>query len=64
MTNNLLKKKPILTVEYVSFDGSMPRNEFEIKKKIISELRSLKSDRAGHINTINIDYAIDIVNRA
>lgn len=61
---NILKKQPILTVDYVSCDGSQPRNEFEIKKKIISELQALKSDRAGHINTINIDYAIDIVNRA
>lgn len=57
------EKKPVLTVEYVSFDGSVLRNEFEIKKKIISELKALKSDRAGHINTINIDYAIDIVRR-
>lgn len=63
MTNNLLKKKPILTVEYVSFDGSMPRNEFEIKKSIISKLESLKSDKAGYINTISIDHAIDIVRR-
>lgn len=61
---NILKKQPILTVDYATCDGSQPRNEFEIKKKIISELRALKSDRAGHINTINIDYAIDIVNRA
>ena len=58
------KKKPIFTVKYASFDGSKPRNEFEIKKKIVSELQALKSDRAGHINTINIDYAIDIVDRA
>ena len=64
MINNLLNKKPLLTLDYVSCDGSQPRNEFEIKKKIISELQALKSDRAGHINTINIDFAIDIVNRA
>lgn len=61
---NLLNKKPTLTIEHISFDGSTPRNEFEIKKKIISELRALKSDKVGHINTINIDRAIDIVSRA
>lgn len=60
----MLKKKLTLALDYVSCDGSQPRNEFEIKKKIISELQALKSDKAGHINTINIDYAIDIVNRA
>lgn len=54
----------MLTIDYVSFDGSQPRNEFEIKKKIISEFEALKSDKAGHINTINIDHAIDIVSRA
>lgn len=59
-----IKEEHILTLDYVSCDGSQPRNEFEIKKKIVSELQALKSDIAGHINTINIDYAIDIVNRA
>jgi hypothetical protein len=58
------KLKPILTLDYVSCEGSQLRNEFEIKEKIISELQALKSDKAGYINTINIDYAIDIVNRA
>ena len=64
MIGYLLNKQPMLTIDYVSFDGSQPRNEFEIKKKIISEFEALKSDKAGHINTINIDHAIDIVSRA
>ena len=55
---------PMLTIEYASCNGCQPRNEFEIKKKIISELKALKSDKPGHINTINIDRAIDIVSRA
>ena len=55
---------PLFTVEYMSCDGSKLRNEFEIKDRIISELNSLKSNKAGYINTINIDRAIDIVRRA
>lgn len=61
-----IKKEDIfdLNIAYASFDGSKPRNEFEIKEKIISELSKLKSDRLGHTNSISIDHAIDIVHRA
>ena len=58
-----INKKSILKLDYVSFDGNRPRNEFEIKEKIISEFQKLKSEKLGHINTINIDYAIDIIKR-
>lgn len=52
------------TVDSVSFNGSSPRNEFEIKNKIVDELQKLKSDKPGYINTIGIDRAIDIVLKA
>lgn len=39
-------------------------NEYELKKKIVSKLEKLKSDSAGSTNTISIDYAIEIVNKA
>ena len=58
-----IDKKTILQLDYISDDGSKIRNEFEIKEKIISELQKLKSDKLSHINSINIDYAIDIVKR-
>ena len=51
-------------VDYVSFDGSSPRNEFEIKKKIAEELQKFKSDKPGCINSISIDQAINIVLKA
>lgn len=58
------KKEPFLRLEYLYTDDSRPRNEYEIKKKIITEFEKLRSDSPGSINTINIDYAIEIVNRS
>ena len=57
-------KDPILKFECAFVDGSRPRSEYEIKRNIVSELEKLKSDSAGSINTISIDYAISIVNMA
>ena len=61
---SLFNKEPILELEYAYIDSSKPRNEFEIKDKIMGELQKLKSDKVGHINTINIDDAIEIVREA
>lgn len=61
MDKNILDKESFLIVEYASCDGSQPRNEFEIKKEIISELRKLKSDKPWSTNSISIDQAISIV---
>lgn len=61
---SVLTKDPILKFEYVFTNGSSPRNEYEIKRDIVSELEKLKSESPGSVNTISIDYAISIVNRA
>ena len=39
-------------------------SEYKTKQKIIKEFEKLKSNKPGHINTISIDHAIDIVNKA
>lgn len=57
-------KAPILTLEYAFTNCSKSRSEYEIKRDIVYELESLKSDSPGSTNTISIDYAISIVNRA
>ena len=61
---SILTKDPILKSECVFTNGSSPRNEYEIKRDIVSELEKLKSESPGSVNTISIDYAISIVNRA
>ena len=61
---SVLTKDPILKFEYVFTNGSSQRNEYEIKRDIVSELEKLKSESPGSVNTISIDYAISIVNRA
>ena len=38
--------------------------EYKVKQKIIKEFEKLKSNKPGHINTISIDQAIDIINKA
>ena len=55
---------PKFKVNFASFDCSKPRDEFEIKQKIVEELRELRSDKPGRINSISIDRAIDIVLKA
>lgn len=62
--NFMKNNKLILQLEYVFTNDSRSRSEYEIKRKIVSELEKLKSDRQGSINTISIDYAIEIVNKA
>lgn len=54
----------ILNNEPIYIDNLNARSEYEVKKKIVSELEQLKDDRAGSTNTISIDYAIKIVNKA
>lgn len=61
---SVLSKDPILKFECAFIDGSRPRNEHEIKRNIVSEFEKLKSDSPGSTNTISIDCAISIVNRA
>ena len=61
---SVLTKDPILKFEYVFTNGLSQRNEYEIKRDIVSELEKLKSESPGSVNTISIDYAISIVNRA
>lgn len=60
----IFDKKPFITFDYVSIDGSKPRFEYEIKEKIISELQKLKSDKPGSTNSISINRAIQIVKEA
>lgn len=54
----------LLVDEPIYLDSLNAKNEYEIKKKIVSELEKLKSDKPGSTNTISIDYAIKIVNKA
>lgn len=61
MVKNIFDKKPFMTFDYASVDGSSPRNEYEIKEKIISELQRCKFDKPWSTNSINIDEAIQIV---
>lgn len=62
--NFMKNNEPILQLECVFTNDSRPRSEYEVKKKIVSELEKLKSDKPGSTNTISIDYAIKIVNKA
>lgn len=59
---SILKDDSMLKFDYVFTEGFNPRSEYEVKKKIISEFEKLRSDKPGSINTISIDYAIEIVN--
>lgn len=57
--------KKALKLDFANVNGSHLTKEAEsLRSYIVEELKKLKSDKAGSINTINIEYAINIVKSA
>lgn len=57
--------KPFMIFDYASVENIKLNNEAEtLRLNIINKFKSLLSDKADHINTINIEYAIDITKTA